>query len=78
MENNQFPQMKKEFDSRKSMDKILKIQHNIHCSYEKVSLDRDRTMLSQKDRPYESFDDWFSYRKKKCKLKQINNWLQLF
>jgi hypothetical protein len=60
------------------MDKILKIDHNIHCSYEKVSLDRDRTMHYQKDKTNESFDDCFSYRKKKCKLKQINNWLQLF
>jgi hypothetical protein len=47
------------------MDKILKIDHNIHCSYEKVSLDRDRTMLSQKDKTDECFDDYIPCQRKK-------------
>jgi putative transposase len=35
-------------------------------------------MRYQKDRTNESFDDYFPYRRKKCKLKHIKNWLQLF
>ena len=55
--------------------KFLKLDHHIHSSYEKSII--ERTMQYIKDRT-ESFDDYFPCRKKKCKLKHVKNWLNLF
>ncbi len=55
--------------------KFLKLDHHIHFSYEKSII--ERTMQYIKDRT-ESFDDYFPCRKKKCKLKHVKNWLNLF
>ncbi len=55
--------------------RFLKLNHHIHSSYEKSII--ERTMQYIKDRT-ESFDDYFPCRKKKCKLKHIENWLNLF
>jgi len=57
--------------------KFLKLNHHIHSSYEK-SIIIERTIQYIKDRT-ESFDDYFPCRrKKKCKLKHVMNWLNLF
>jgi putative transposase len=55
--------------------RFLKLNHHIHSYYEKSTI--ERTMQYIKDRT-ESFDDYFPCRKKKCKLKHIENWLNLF
>jgi putative transposase len=55
--------------------RFLKINHHLHSSYEKSII--ERTMQYIKDRT-ESFDDYFPCRKKKCKLKHVMNWLNLF
>ena len=55
---------------------FLKLQHHIHSSYEK-SL-KERTMQYVKDRTKESFEYFSCKRKKKCKLKHVINWLELF
>ena len=57
--------------------KFLKLDHHIHSSYEK-SVIIERTMQYIKDRTIERFDDYFPCRKKKCKLKHVKNWLNLF
>src|SRR4051812_48440281 len=51
------------------------IQHIFIPLYEKSII--ERTMQYVKDRT-ESFDDYFPCRKKKCKLKYVQNWLNLF
>jgi putative transposase len=38
----------------------------------------ERTIQYIKDSTEEGFDDYFPCRKKKCKLKQVKNWLNLF
>ena len=56
--------------------RFLKINHHLHSSYEKSII--ERTMQYIKDRT-ESFDDYcFPCRKKKCKLRHVINWLNLF
>lgn len=55
--------------------KFLNLQHHIHSSYEKSII--ERTMQYIKDRT-EGFDDYFPCRKKKCKLKHVKQWLNLF
>ncbi|MER5175208.1 MAG: DDE-type integrase/transposase/recombinase [Candidatus Nitrosocosmicus sp.] len=55
--------------------KFLKLEHHLHSSFEKSII--ERTMRYIKDRT-ESFDDYFPCRKKKCKLKHVINWLNLF
>jgi putative transposase len=55
--------------------KFLKLKHHIHSFYEKSII--ERTMQYIKDRT-ECFDDYFPCKKKKCKLKHIINWLDLF
>jgi putative transposase len=55
--------------------KFLKLKHHIHSPYEKSII--ERTMQYIKDRT-ESFDDYFPCKKKKCKLKHVINWLNLF
>ena len=57
--------------------KFLKIDHHLHCSYEK-SIIIERTMQYIKDRTEEVFDDYFPCRRTKCKLKHVKNWLNLF
>ena len=54
---------------------FLKINHHIHSSYEKSII--ERTIQYIKDRT-ECFDDYFPCRKKNCKLKRIQKWLNLF
>ena len=55
--------------------RFLKLRHPIHSSLEKSLI--ERTMQYIKDRT-ESFDDYFPCRLKKCKLKHLRNWLNLF
>ena len=55
--------------------RFLNLEHHIHSSYEKSII--GRTMQYIKDRT-EGFDDYFPCRKKKCKLKHVMNWLNLF
>ena len=55
--------------------RFLKLRHHIHSSLEKSLI--ERTMQYIKDRT-ENFDDYFPCRLKKCKLKHLQNWLNLF
>ena len=55
--------------------RFLKINHHLHFSYGKSII--ERTMQYIKDRT-ESFDDYFPCGKKKCKLRHVVNWLNLF
>jgi putative transposase len=57
--------------------RFLKLRHHIHASLEKRSL-IERTMQYVKDRTTERFDDYFPCRLKKCKLKHLRNWFNLF
>ena len=56
--------------------RFLKLRHHIHSSLEKSLI--ERTMQYVKDRTTKSFDDYFPCRLKKCKLKHLRNWLNLF
>ncbi len=56
--------------------RFLGVGHHIHSSYKK-SIIIERTMQYVKDRT-ECFDDYFPRKKKKCKLKHVINWLNLF
>ena len=55
--------------------RFLELKHHIHSPYEKSII--ERTMQYIKDRT-ESFDDYFPCRKKNCKLKHVQQWLNLF
>ena len=55
--------------------RFLRVEHHIHSTYEKSII--ERTMQYIKDRT-ECFDDYFPCKKKKCKLKHVINWLNLF
>ena len=55
--------------------RFLRIEHHIQSTYEKSII--ERTMQYIKDRT-ECFDDYFPCKKKKCKLKYVINWLNLF
>ena len=55
--------------------KFLKLNHHIHSPFEKSII--ERTMQYIKDRT-ENFDDYFPCRKKKCKLKHVKQWFNLF
>jgi putative transposase len=55
--------------------RFLKLDHHIHSPLEKSLM--ERTMQYIKDRT-ECFDDYFPCKKKKCKLKHVINWLNLF
>ena len=55
--------------------RFLKLNHHLHSFYQKSIM--ERTMQYIKDKT-ESFDYYFPCRKKKCKLKQVINWLNLF
>ena len=54
---------------------FLKLQHHLHSSFEKSII--ERTMQYIKDRT-ESFDDYFTCKKKRCKLKHVQQWFNLF
>ena len=54
---------------------FLKLKHHIHSSYEKSII--ERTMQYIKDRT-ECFDYYFPCRKKRCKLKHVKQWLNIF
>ncbi len=54
---------------------FLNLRHHIHSSY-KISI-KERTMQYIKNRT-ECFDDYFPCRNKKCKLKHVKQWLNLF
>ncbi len=54
---------------------FLMVEHHLHSSYEKSII--ERTMQYIKDRT-ECFDDYFPCKRKKCKLKHVINWLNLF
>lgn len=55
--------------------KFLKLNHHLHSSFEKSLI--ERTMQYIKDRT-ENFEDYFPYKKNKCKLNHIKHWLILF
>ena len=55
--------------------RFLKLKHHIHSSLEKSII--ERTIQYIKDRT-EGFDNYFPCRRKKCKLKHIRNWFNLF
>ena len=55
--------------------RFLNLDHHIHSSNEKSLI--ERTMHYIMDRT-ECFDDYFPCKKKKCKLKHVQNWLNLF
>ncbi len=54
---------------------FLELDHHFHSPYEKSLI--ERTIKYIKDR-IESFDDYFPCRKKKCNMKHVRNWLNLF
>ena len=54
---------------------FLKLKHHTHSPFEKSII--ERTIQYVKDRT-ESFDDYFPYRRKNCKLKHVIKWLNLF
>ncbi len=55
--------------------RFLKLEHHIHSPFEKSII--ERTMQYIKDRT-DCFDDYFPCRKKKCKLKHVQQWRDLF
>lgn len=56
--------------------RFLNLPHHLHSPFEKSLI--ERTMQYIKDRTTESFDDYFPCKRKKCKLKYVKNWLNLF
>ena len=56
---------------------FLDVEHHIHSSFEKSIIIIERTIQYIKDRT-EGFDDYFPCGKKKCKLKHVINWFNLF
>jgi putative transposase len=58
--------------------RFLKLEHHIHSFvYKDEKSIIERTMQYIKDRT-ECFDDYFPCRKKNCKLKHVQKWLNLF
>ena len=55
--------------------RFLKLKHHLHSPFEKSLI--ERTMQFIKDRT-EGFDDCFPCRRKRCKLKHVKRWLNLF
>jgi len=66
------------YPSPQACSRFLKINHHhLHILLmRQVSLLKG--LFSIKDRTKECFDDYFPCRKKKCKLKHVINWLNLF
>ncbi len=59
--------------------RFLKLKHHIHSFvYKNEKSIIERTMQYVRDRTKECFDDYFSCMEKKCKLKHVINWLDLF
>ncbi len=56
---------------------VFEIKTYVHSSSYKKSL-IERTIQYINDRIKESFDDYFPCKKKKCNLKHVKNWLNLF
>ena len=56
--------------------RFLKTKHHTHSPYEK-SIIIERTMQYIKDRT-ECFDGYFPCKRRKCRLKHISNWFNLF
>ena len=56
--------------------KFLKLRHHLHSLFEKSIM--ERTMQYINDRTEEGFDNYFSCKKNKYKLKHIEQWLCLF
>jgi putative transposase len=54
---------------------FLKLNHHLLSSYEKSIIERTIQYIKNRN---ESFDDYFPYKRKKCKLKHVKNWLKLF
>ena len=76
MVNIQFPQMEV-LGIYPQACKFLRLpHHHIHSTYEK-SIILKNNAVHKKDR-IECFDDYFSCRKKNCKLLHVWNWLNLF
>ena len=55
--------------------RFLKLKYHLHSSLEKSLIERKIQYI--KDRT-DGFDNYFPCRKKKCKLKHIRNWFNLF
>ena len=55
--------------------RFLRIKYNFHSPLEKSLI--ERTMQYIKDRT-ECFDDYFPCRKKRCKPRQVKNWMRFF
>ena len=55
--------------------RFLKLVHHIHSSFEKSII--ERTIQYIKDRT-DNFDDYFPFKKNKCKLNHVKQWLKLF
>ncbi len=55
--------------------RFLNLKHHIHPPLVKSLI--ERAMQYIKDRT-ESFDGYFPYRRKNCKLKHVKNWLRFF
>ncbi len=59
--------------------RFLKLDHHLHSFvYTSEKSIIERTMQYVKDRTKECFYEYFSCRQKKCKLKHVINWLDLF
>ena len=56
--------------------KLLKLEHYLHSSFGKSVI--ERTMQYLKDITTESFDDYFTFKRKKYELKHVRKWLKLF
>ena len=54
---------------------FLKLLHHLHSSFEKGII--ERTIQYIKDRT-EGFDDYFPCKKKRCKLKHVQQWFNIF
>ena len=55
--------------------RFLKLKYHLHSSLEKSLIERKIQYI--KDRT-DGFDNYFPCRKKKCILKQLRNWFNLF
>jgi len=77
--NVQYQQTAGEHGIHRPVSQFLDVEdhHHIHSSFEKSIIIIERTIQYIKDRT-EGFDDYFPCGKKKCKLKHVINWFNLF
>ena len=54
--------------------RFLRLQHHFHSSYDRSIIERTIQYIDRT----ECFDDYFSCRLKKCKIKHVKNWINLF